>query len=63
MIVDDTIDLGTVAARLITFRCLCAGQVCVAPEYVLCPKKIQDKLVRALENEIKQHWGGKSPME
>jgi len=42
VVIDDEIDIKTAVSRLMIGKCLNAGQICVAPDYVLLPKaKIQ----------------------
>jgi coniferyl-aldehyde dehydrogenase len=38
VIIADDIDMATAVERMIFGKCLNAGQICVAPDYVLCPE-------------------------
>ena len=58
VIVDDTADLEQAARRIIWGRfVLNCGQICLAPEYVLCDRNTQNKLVDALKRCIKDYFG------
>jgi len=39
VIIDDEIDIKTAVSRLLIGKCLNAGQICVAPDYILLPKE------------------------
>jgi aldehyde dehydrogenase (NAD+) len=47
-VVDPNCDLKTTANRLLWAKTSNAGQVCVAPDYILVPRTFQDKLIEAL---------------
>ncbi|XP_006893308.1 PREDICTED: aldehyde dehydrogenase family 3 member B1 isoform X2 [Elephantulus edwardii] len=55
--VDDDCDLQTVANRVVWFRCFNAGQTCVAPDYILCSREMQDRLVPAMQRAITRFYG------
>ncbi|XP_006893309.1 PREDICTED: aldehyde dehydrogenase family 3 member B1-like [Elephantulus edwardii] len=55
--VDDDCNPQTVANRVIWFRCLNAGQTCVAPDYILCSREMQDRLVPAMQSAITRFYG------
>ncbi|KAI1283710.1 Aldehyde dehydrogenase family 3 member A2 [Halotydeus destructor] len=47
VIIDDSVtDLETTARRLLWGKWANAGQTCIAPDYVLCSAKVQEKLVQ-----------------
>ncbi|MEJ2583659.1 MAG: aldehyde dehydrogenase family protein [Robiginitalea sp.] len=50
--VDETAAMGTTAKRLAWGKCLNAGQICVAPDYVLVTEKAKDALVTALIEQL-----------
>ena len=63
--VDETASMETTAKRLAWGKCLNAGQICVAPDYVLVTEKAKDALVEALKNQLesffpKGAWHSKS---
>lgn len=51
VIVDDTADIGLAARRIVYGKFLNCGQTCVAPDYVLCDKKVRAALVEELRRE------------
>ena len=51
-VVDDTANIALAAKRIVFGKFLNAGQTCVAPDYILCDKKIKDKLIDELERQI-----------
>ncbi|XP_074087021.1 aldehyde dehydrogenase family 3 member B1-like [Macrotis lagotis] len=55
--VDDNCDPQNVANRVAFFRFFNAGQTCVAPDYILCSRKIQEKLLPALQHAVTQFYG------
>jgi len=57
VIVDETADLDRVASRVIWLKCMNAGQICIAPDYVLVHESVHDALVQKLAFWIKQFYG------
>ena len=51
-VVDETANISLAAKRIVFGKFLNAGQTCVAPDYILCDKKIKDKLIDELERQI-----------
>lgn len=51
------VNLGDAAKKLSWGKTLNAGQTCVAPDYVLCPRRIMDDLGAAIASEIKARFG------
>lgn len=56
-IVDKSANLTLAARRIVFGKYLNCGQTCVAPDYILCEKGIQDELVAALKKEIVRQFG------
>ena len=50
--VDETASMETTAKRLAWGKCLNAGQICVAPDYVLVTEKAKGAFVEALKNQL-----------
>lgn len=61
-IVDETADICLTARRLVWGKYLNAGQTCVAPDYLLVQRNIQDKLIEAMKREICRQFG-KDPLK
>lgn len=56
-IVDSTAKITLAAKRIVFGKYLNCGQICVAPDYVLCQSDIKDKLISAIRAEIKRQYG------
>nr|XP_023018135.1 aldehyde dehydrogenase, dimeric NADP-preferring-like [Leptinotarsa decemlineata] len=54
---DSTADIEISAKRIIWGKCVNAGQTCIAPDYLLCPKSLQDKFVTACKKALKELFG------
>ncbi|MEZ9367635.1 coniferyl aldehyde dehydrogenase [Shewanella sp. 10N.286.51.B2] len=52
VIVAPDIDIDTAVERLIYGKCLNAGQICVAPDYILCPEDKIDALISAYKTRF-----------
>jgi len=60
-IVDDTAKISLTAKRIVFGKFLNCGQTCVAPDYILCDKKIKEQLVNELVKQIHLQYG-KNPL-
>ncbi|MBM7071807.1 coniferyl aldehyde dehydrogenase [Shewanella sp. 202IG2-18] len=56
VIVADDMDIATAVERLIYGKCLNAGQICVSPDYVLCPNNKIDDFVAAYQTKFKNMY-------
>ena len=56
-IVDATADIRLAAKRIVFGKYLNCGQTCVAPDYILCDRKIKDAFVAAVKDEIRAQFG------
>jgi acyl-CoA reductase-like NAD-dependent aldehyde dehydrogenase len=56
-VVDSNSNIPTVARRVFFGKMLNAGQTCIAPDYILCDKETQERLVEALKPVIKEFLG------
>ncbi len=54
--VDETASMGTTAKRLAWGKCLNAGQICVAPDYILVTEKAKDALVSELKKQLESFY-------
>ncbi|KAF7760966.1 hypothetical protein Agabi119p4_10375 [Agaricus bisporus var. burnettii] len=54
--IDPNCDLELAARRILWGKVVNAGQTCVAPDYVLIPKGIQDKFVGLLKDKMDQFY-------
>jgi aldehyde dehydrogenase (NAD+) len=55
-IVDESADIDFTAKKIVWGRYANAGQVCVAPDYVLCHEKHLEKLNELMKKYIKEFW-------
>ncbi|MEY2984146.1 MAG: hypothetical protein RLZZ568_763 [Cyanobacteriota bacterium] len=56
-LVTDNIDLRETAKRITWGKFLNAGQVCIAPDYLLVPASRQDALLQAMKECIRDYYG------
>ena len=56
-IVDDDADLKATARRIVWGKFLNCGQTCVAPDYLMVHRKVQDKLTEHICDEITRQYG------
>ena len=56
-IVDSTADIALAARRIAFGKFLNAGQTCVAPDYLLVQRDVQEPLIAALQEEIRRRFG------
>ena len=61
-IVDHTAKLNLAAKRIVFGKYLNCGQTCVAPDYILCDRRIRDDLITAIVKEIQLQFG-EQPLE
>ena len=61
-IVERDAKLSLAAKRLVFGKFLNSGQTCVAPDYILCDKRIRDELITAILAEIEKQFG-KEPLK
>lgn len=61
-IVDETANIKLSAKRIVFGKFLNCGQTCVAPDYIYCHKKVKDKLIFEIKNQIISQFG-QTPLE
>jgi aldehyde dehydrogenase (NAD+) len=57
VIVDEQTDIAHAASKIAWLKCMNAGQICIAPDYVLVHESRHDELVEQLSLKIKQFYG------
>jgi aldehyde dehydrogenase (NAD+) len=57
VVVDEHTDIDHAAAKIAWLKCMNAGQICIAPDYVLVHERVHDRLVEKLSEKIKQFYG------
>lgn len=50
-------DLAIAAKRILWGKFINAGQTCIAPDYVLCTKDVQEKFVSEAKSILKEWYG------
>lgn len=56
-IVDETADIELSAKRIMWGKLMNAGQICVAPDYILVNKKVKDSFIKAAVKQIRGFYG------
>ncbi|WP_198559845.1 coniferyl aldehyde dehydrogenase [Colwellia sp. 12G3] len=56
VIIADDMPIETAVERLIFGKCLNAGQICVAPDYIFCPESKVDELIAAYQKQFKNMY-------
>ena len=57
VIVLDDVKIKDAAKKLAWGKCLNAGQTCIAPDYMLCPRRLMQPLAEAIADNIKKMYG------
>ncbi|GBN00622.1 Fatty aldehyde dehydrogenase [Araneus ventricosus] len=55
--IDDSVNLEVACRRLLWGKCINAGQTCVAPDYLMCTKELQEKLIPVMKKVLKEYFG------
>jgi len=59
VIIAPDMPIDTAVERLIFGKCLNAGQICVAPDYILCPKDKVEEFIRSYQKQFQSMYGDK----
>lgn len=57
---DETCDLRIAARRILWSKCLNAGQICIAADYIICRPQIKDQLVAILKEELASFYSNQT---
>ena len=57
VIIDESADLDVAAAKIAWVKCMNAGQLCTAPDYVLVPEHLHDQFVEKVAATIRRFYG------
>lgn len=57
--IDSTADMEITAKRIMWGKTQNAGQMCIAPDYILCTKKVQEKFVVHAGKALQEFYDGK----
>ncbi|XP_018783104.1 PREDICTED: aldehyde dehydrogenase, dimeric NADP-preferring isoform X1 [Bactrocera latifrons] len=55
--IDKSVELRTAVKRILWGKLINCGQTCIAPDYVLCSKEIQEKLIAEAKDVLKEWYG------
>lgn len=55
-IIDKNCNLKLAARRIVFGKFINCGQTCVAPDYILCDKKIKSKLIKQITKQIRRQY-------
>lgn len=55
--IDNTVDIDKAVRRIMWGKFVNAGQTCIAPDYILCTKDIQNKFVEEAKVVLKEWYG------
>lgn len=61
-IVDETADIPLAARRIVFGKFLNCGQICVAPDYVLCHSSVKERFLQEVKKQIQVQFG-EAPLE
>lgn len=56
-IVDASANLNLAAEHIVSSKCVNAGQICIAPDYVLVDRSVEEKLLNKMKDSIKKFYG------
>ncbi|MCS7036054.1 MAG: aldehyde dehydrogenase family protein [Saprospiraceae bacterium] len=57
VVVDESADVDRAASRIAWMKGMNAGQICIAPDYVLAHESVHEALVERLEHYFKRYYG------
>ncbi|XP_022128552.2 aldehyde dehydrogenase, dimeric NADP-preferring isoform X3 [Pieris rapae] len=60
--IDNTVDMEVTTKRILWGKFINAGQTCIAPDYILCSREVQDKFVEYAKTILKE-WYGEDPQK
>jgi len=55
--IDDGCDINLVAKRMLWGKMTNLGQTCIAPDYLICHKNVQDKFIKELQKVLVSFYG------
>lgn len=55
--IDNTADIDIATKRLIWGKCINAGQTCIAPDYLLCTKDVEEKVIECAKKHLAIFYG------
>jgi acyl-CoA reductase-like NAD-dependent aldehyde dehydrogenase len=55
--IDSSADIAKTVKRILWGKCINSGQTCIAPDYILCTREVQDKFVKYAQKVILEFYG------
>ncbi|KAH9526148.1 aldehyde dehydrogenase 3, member A2, variant 3 [Dermatophagoides farinae] len=55
---DDSINMEIAVRRLLWGKCMNSGQICIAPDYLLCTKEVKEKFINIANKVLKDFFEG-----
>lgn len=55
--IDQSVDIPLATKRIIWGKMMNLGQTCIAPDYILCTKAVQEQIIAAAQDVLKQFYG------
>lgn len=55
--IDQTVDIPLATKRIMWGKLMNLGQTCIAPDYILCTKSVQEQIIAAAQDVLKQFYG------
>ncbi|XP_050542659.1 aldehyde dehydrogenase, dimeric NADP-preferring isoform X5 [Daktulosphaira vitifoliae] len=60
--IDGSVNMDIAVKRIMWGKCINAGQTCIAPDYILCTKQVQNQLVDKIKSTLKT-WFTENPKD
>lgn len=57
MYIDSSADIDVTVRRVLWGKLINLGQTCIAPDYVLCSRDVQNKFVEKAKDVLKEWYG------
>lgn len=54
---DNTADIEIATRRILWGKCINAGQTCIAPDYLLCSKEVEERFLNCAKQVFKEWYG------
>nr|NP_724565.3 aldehyde dehydrogenase type III, isoform O [Drosophila melanogaster]AAM68899.3 aldehyde dehydrogenase type III, isoform O [Drosophila melanogaster] len=55
--IDKSVDMRTAVKRILWGKLINCGQTCIAPDYILCSKEVQEKFIVEAKDVLKEWYG------
>ncbi|KAK7861769.1 hypothetical protein R5R35_010788 [Gryllus longicercus] len=55
--IDDTVNMDIAVRRILWGKCINAGQTCIAPDYILCSKDVEQEIVSRAKQVFREWYG------